>query len=64
MGGYSEAILPNIGLGVMLITENQMKKLGYFHLTINPNTKLNEIKKIMRYIIVKITCVHLEVELI
>ncbi len=63
MAGYSEAILPKIGLrrrGVIVIMENQMKRLGYFLFTINPNSKLNKIRKSRRYTIITNTYVHLE----
>ena len=46
MAGYLEAILLKIGLrrrGVIVIGESQMKRLGYFLFTINPNSKLNKI---------------------
>jgi hypothetical protein len=52
---YSEAILLKIGLrrmGIIVIGENQMKRLGYFLFTINPNSKLNKMRKGRRYIIV------------
>ena len=52
MEEYSVDILPKIGLrseGIMVTLENQMKRLGYFLFTINPNSKLNKIGKGMRY---------------
>jgi hypothetical protein len=55
VAGYSEAILLKIGLrrkGLIVIGENQMKRLGYFLFTINPNSKLNKIGKVMRYKII------------
>jgi hypothetical protein len=46
MGEYLEGILLKIGRrgkGVIVIVENQMKRLGYFLFIINPNLKLNKI---------------------
>jgi hypothetical protein len=50
--GYSEAILLKIGLrrrGVIVIGESQMKRLGYFLFTINPNSRLNKVGNRVRY---------------
>jgi hypothetical protein len=55
VAGYSEAILPKIGLsrrGIIAHGENQMKRLGYFLFTINPNSKLNKMRKGGRYTII------------
>ncbi len=55
MGGYLEAIHLKIGLrrrGVIVIGESQMKRLGYFLFTINPNSKLDKIRKSRRYTII------------
>ena len=67
MGGYSEAILLKIGRrrnGLIVIGENQMKRLGYFLFTINPNSKLDKIRNNMRYSIISKAYVYLEVVLI
>ncbi len=50
MEEYSVVILPRIGLrrrGIIVIIL-KMIRLGYFHLTINPNSKLNKIRNNMR----------------
>jgi hypothetical protein len=55
VAGYSEAILLKIGLRrkeTIAIGENQMKRHGYFLFTINPNSKLNKIRKGKRYAII------------
>jgi hypothetical protein len=56
VAGYSEAILPKIGLRrrgiIVAIGENQMKRRGYFLFTINPNSKLNKNRKGRRYAII------------
>jgi hypothetical protein len=52
MEEYSEDILRKIGprsRGIIVIGEMQMKRLGYFLLTIEPNLKYNKKKKIRRY---------------
>ena len=67
MEGYSEAILPKIGLrwrGIIVIGDNQMTRPGYFLFTINPNSKLNKIGNNMRYTINTTSYVILEVMMI
>ncbi len=67
MEEYLEAILRKIGLkrkGVIVIMENQMKKLGCFHLTINISSKLYRIGNNMQFTIITNTYVDLEVVVI
>jgi hypothetical protein len=62
VAGYSEAILLKIGLrrmGIMVIGESQMKKLGYFLLIIKANSKLNNTRKNMRSLTIMMVCVYL-----
>jgi hypothetical protein len=52
MEEYSEDILRKIGprrRGIIVIREMQMKRLGYFLFTTEPNLKFNNNIKIMRY---------------
>jgi hypothetical protein len=53
MGGYLEDLHPKVGLTRMVTLK--MIRLGYFLLIINPNSKLNKIRKVMRYTIIVIS---------
>ena len=51
---YSEDSLHKIGQIIIILMEKMIRP-GYFHLTINPNSKLNKIGKGRRYTIITIT---------
>ena len=62
MEGYLEDLHSKVGLKRMVTLK--MIRLGYFHFTINPNSKLNKIRKGMRCSIIYNTYVHLEAVMI